>query len=140
MAKTNTIGVKFYINDCFLNFWFRFIESNRSLIELGKYDLLREYIEQNWEQYSGLILEKYFRQLYSEKPRVTEVSHWWDKKGENEIDLIAVEALDKKAIVAEVKRNIKRYNPRLLEEKYQNIKQYLRGYEVTLKGLSMKDM
>lgn len=139
-TKANSIGVKFYINDCFLNFWFRFIESNRSLIELGKYDLLNEYINQNWEQYSGLVLEKYFRQLYSEQPRVTQVSHWWDKKGENEIDLIAIEGLDKKATVAEVKRNIKRYNPKLLEEKYQNIKQNLRGYEVTLKGLSLADM
>lgn len=139
-AKANAIGVKYFISDCFLNFWFRFVESNRSMIELGKYDLLYEYISQNWEQYSGMVLEKYFRQMYSESPRVTEVSHWWDKKGENEIDLIALEALDKKATVAEVKRNIRRYQPEKLSEKYQFIKQHLRGYEVTLKGLSMEDM
>lgn len=139
-AKNTSLGVKYFINDCFLNFWFRFIESNRSIIELGKYNLLREYIQQNWEQYSGYVLEKYFRQLYSEMPRVTQVSHWWDKKGENEIDLIAIEAMDKRAIIGEVKRNIKRYNPNLLNEKYQNIKSHLRGYKVELKCLSMNDM
>ena len=71
---------------------------------------------------------------------MTEVSHWWDGKGENEIDLIALEKLDRRATVAEVKRNSRKYSSHLLEEKFQYIKQHLRGYEVELKGLSMEDM
>ena len=129
-----------YIDDCFLMFWFRFIESNRSLIELGKYDLLEEVIRQEYPQYSGMVLEKYFRQLYGEHDRVTEVSHWWDTQGENEIDLIAIERLDKRATVAEVKRNARKYNPEALEKKYACIKKNFRGYDVTLRGLSLEDM
>ena len=139
-AKPNSQGVKYYIDDCFLMFWFRFVESNRSLVELGKLDLLEEVIRKEYVQFSGLVLEKYFRQLYGEKERVTEVSHWWDSQGKNEIDLIALERLDRRATVAEVKRNPERYKSKELEEKYEHIKTHLRGYKVELRGLSMEDM
>ena len=139
-AKPNSQGVKYFIQDCFLNFWFRFIESNRSIIELGKFDLLEEAIRKEYVTYSGSVLEKYFRQKYGEMERVTEVSHWWDSQGQNEIDLIAIEKLDKRATVAEVKRNIRKYSSTLLQEKYKQIQKYLRGYEVSLIGLSMEEM
>ena len=139
-SKPNSQGFKYYIDDCFLMFWFRFIEGNRSIVELGKFDLLEEVIRQDYPQYSGMVLEKYFRQLYGEKERVTEVSHWWDSHGENEIDLIAIERLDKRATVAEVKRNIRKYTPALLAEKYQHIKRHFQGYSVELIGLSMEQM
>ena len=139
-AKPNSQGVKYFIQDCFLNFWFRFIESNRSIIELGKFDLLEEAIRKEYVTYSGSVLEKYFRQKYGEMERVTEVSHWWDSQGQNEIDLIAIEKLDKRATVAEVKRNIRKYSSTLLQEKYKQIQKHLRGYEVSLIGLSMEEM
>ena len=139
-AKPSSQGVKFYIDDCFLMFWFRFVEGNRSLVELGKFDLLEELIRRDYPQFSGLVLEKYFRQLFGEQERVTDVSHWWESRGENEIDLIALQRLDKKATVAEVKRNPKKFDAELLSQKYQAIKQHLRGYSVELRGLSMEDM
>lgn len=139
-AKPNSQGVKFYIDDCFLMFWFRFVEANRSMVELGKFDLLLELIRKEYPQYSGTVLEKYFRQWYGERERVTEVSHWWDSKGGNEIDLIAIEKLDKRATVAEIKRNPRKFSAQTLEEKFQNIKPHLRGYKVELIGLSMEDM
>lgn len=139
-AKPNSQGVKFYIDDNFLMFWFRFIEGNRSMVELGKYDLLKETIQNEYMQYSGIVLERYFRQVYGEKERVTEVSHWWDSKGENEIDLIAIEKIDRHATVAEIKRNPQKISIAKLEEKYDNIKSHLRGYKVELVGLSLEDM
>lgn len=139
-AKPNSQGVKYYIDDYFLMFWFRFIEANRTMVELGKFDLLGETIRQEYAQFSGIVLEKYFRQQYGERGRVTEVSHWWDSKGENEIDLIAIEKLDRRATVAEVKRNPRKFSAHTLEEKYQYIKSHLRSYQVELKGLSMEDM
>ena len=121
-------------------FWFRFVESNRSYVELGKFNLLEETIRKDYTQFSGLVLEKYFRQMYGEKERVTEVSQWWDSQGKNEIDLIALEDLDHHAVVAEVKRNPEKYKTKEFEEKYQHIRKYLKGYDVDLIGLSMKDM
>jgi hypothetical protein len=103
-------------------------------------DLLEETIQNDYPQFSGLVLEKYFRQLYGEKERVTKVSHWWDSHGENEIDLIALEQLDHRATVAEVKRNPMKYDPKTLALKYEQIKKHLKDYNVSLIGLSMNDM
>ena len=121
-------------------FWFRFVESNRSLVELEKFDLLEQVIRSDYPQFSGFVLEKYFRQLYGEKDRVTEVSHWWDSQGENEIDLIAISQLDRCATIAEVKRNAQKIDKQQLMEKFEHIKKHLRGYNVEFIALSLNDM
>ena len=139
-AKPNSQGVKFALYDNFLTFWFRFIESNRSVMEMGKSDLLKEIIYKGYDQFSGFMLERYFRQLYAEKERVTEVSHWWDKNSENEIDLIAVEKLDKRVTVGEVKRNEKKISMQTLQEKFANIRAHFRGYDIRFVSLSLADM
>lgn len=139
-AKPNSQGVKFALCDNFMSFWFRFVESNRSIVEMGKSELLKELINKGYERFSGLMLERYFRQLYAEKERVTEVGHWWDKSGENEIDLIAVEKLDKRVTVGEVKRNERKISLQTLEDKFANIRPHFRGYEVQFVALSLGDM
>ena len=139
-AKPNSQGIKFALYDNFLTFWFRFIESNRSIVEMGKSGLLKETINKGYDQFSGLMLERYFRQLYAEKERVTEVGHWWDKSGENEIDLIAIEKLDKRVTIGEVKRNEKKISMQTLEEKFVNIRPHFRGYQIQFVALSLGDM
>jgi len=139
-AKPNSQGVKYALYDNFLTFWFRFIESNRSVVEMGKSDLLKEFIYKGYDQFSGIMLERYFRQLYSEKERVTEVGHWWDKNSENEIDVIAVEKLDKRVTVGEVKRNEKKISLQTLEEKFANIRAHFRGYDIQFIAISLADM
>ncbi|MDE5947307.1 MAG: DUF234 domain-containing protein [Prevotella sp.] len=84
-------------------------------------DLFAEIIRQDYTKFSGFVLEKYFRQQYGERERVTEVSHWWDSKNENEIDLIALEKLERRATVAEIKRNPRKFNAQILEEKFLHI-------------------
>ena len=39
--------------------------------------------------FSGLMLERYFKEMYIEAGRYTDIGGFWDRKGENEIDLIA---------------------------------------------------
>lgn len=92
-AKPNSRATRYCLQDNFLRFWFRFIFSNNAVLEMGKNHLLIEYVEKNYEQYSGLLLEKYFRELIAEKEEVTDVGNYWDKNGENEIDLIALLSL-----------------------------------------------
>lgn len=139
-AKPESRKARWNIRDNYLRFWFRFIFPNQSLIEMGRYELLREYIETHYEQYSGLLLEKYFRERTAEKERVTNVGSYWDNKGENEIDLIALNGLDNTAIVAEIKRNPRKIDMPLLERKAQTIKKELAGYKVEFRGFSLNDM
>ena len=86
-----------------------------------------------------VLAEKF--QKIAEEERVTLVGNYWDRKGTNEIDLIALNDIDKTALVAEVKRNADRYNPKLLQEKFESIRSNFGKYnEVQLIGLSMQDM
>lgn len=139
-SKPESRKNRWSLNDNYLRFWFRFIFPNQSLIEMGKHELLREWIDKGYEQYSGLMLGKYFRTKIAEEERITAIGNYWDSKGENEIDLIALNDLDKRAIVIEVKRNPKKIDLNLLREKADSIKKELAKYDVELRGLSMNDI
>lgn len=139
-SKPESRKARWSLSDNYLHFWFRFIYPNQSLIEMGRHELLREYIDKSYEQYSGWVLEKYFRTKIAESERVTNIGSYWDNKGENEIDLIALNDLDKTAIVAEIKRNPKKIDMSLLCAKADSIKKELSKYDVDLRGLSMNNM
>ena len=139
-SKPNSRNQRWQLADCFLQFWFRFIASYQDLVETERNDLLLEIVEKDYDQYSGLILEQYFRQKWQEEERVTKVGSYWDKKGENEIDMIAVNDIDKTAIVAEVKRQKRKISMAELSAKAATLKNELSKYSVSLVGLSLDDM
>jgi AAA+ ATPase superfamily predicted ATPase len=139
-SKPESRNAHWSIDDNFLRFWFRFIYPNQTLIEMGKYNLLKLYITNNYEQYSGLLLEKYFRQKFFEEEIITTIGSFWDKKGENEIDLIALNDFDKTATIAEIKRNSRRISLQTLAMKTAAIQKQLSKYEVSLKALSLKNV
>jgi len=138
-ARPESRKARWTIKDNYLRFWFRFIYPNQPLIELGRYDLLREYIGQNYQQYSGLMLEKYFKEKIAENERVTDIGSYWDRRGENEVDIITLNNLDKKATLIEVKRNRKNLRLTILANKAASIAE-LKRYSVELRGLSMENM
>lgn len=139
-SKPGGRNSRWQLDDCFLRFWFRFILHNQALVEMERNDLLLEIVEHDYEQYSGLVLEQYFRQRWMEEERVTLVGNYWDRKGVNEIDMIALNDIDKTAVVAEVKRQRKKLNPSLLAEKAATIDKHLAKYTITQIGLTMEDM
>lgn len=117
MAKQNGKVTAYEIRDNFLRFWFRFIYPYQSLIERNLFSLLRGNIAQNYEGFSGRTLERYFQDKVMETELYTQVGNWWDRKGQNEIDLIAVNEFDHTGIVAEVKRNPQKISLAKLQEK-----------------------
>jgi AAA+ ATPase superfamily predicted ATPase len=139
-SKPESRKTRWMLNDNYLRFWFRFIYPNQSLIEMGKFDLLKEYINKNYEQYSGMILEKYFRDKIIENEKITQIGSYWDNKGNNEIDCIALNDFDKTAIIAEIKRNPQKIDMNLLQTKTDSIKKELTHYKLELRGLSMNDI
>lgn len=139
-SKPGGRNSRWQLDDCFLRFWFRFILRNQALVEMERNDLLLEIVERGYEQYSGLVLEQYFRQKWMEEERVTLVGNYWDRKGVNEIDMIAINEIDKKAVVAEVKRQRKMLNSSELAGKVSTISKKLAKYEVRQIGLTMEDM
>ena len=68
------------------------------------------------------------------------VGNWGDRKGENEIDMIAINEIDKTAVVAEIKRQRKKFSPTELDEKVTTLSKELAKYSVRQIGLCMDDM
>ena len=151
-SKKSTQNVKFEISDVFLRFWFRYIEKNQQLIEINQYPLLANIIREDYETYSGDVLERYFKTEMMESLRYRAIDSWWDPKGyidekgnhqQAEIDIIAIDVADKEASIFEVKRNPDKYKKDLLEKKVSFMKskeKRLRKYRLVLGCLSMEDM
>ncbi len=139
-SKPESRNIRWTLNDNFLLFWFRFIYPNQSMLELGKNDRLMEYIQLNYEQYSGLILERYFREKITEEEDVTQIGNMWDRKGGNEIDIIALDSIKKTVIIAEVKRNKNKINLVELKKKATEFEKDLSKFKIDYRGLSLEDV
>lgn len=81
--------------------------------------------------------------MYIEQKRFTRIGGYWNRKGENEIDLIAVNEFDKTAIIAEIKRNADNINMEKLKEtaaQFCKKTGSLKEYNIEYKALSMKNI
>lgn len=140
MAKEGSRNIRYRIEDNFLNFWFRFNYKYRSAIEISNYDYVRGIVERDYEVFSGLVLEKYFRQNLIESKQYSDIQGYWDSKGENEIDIVAINEMDKRLEFYEVKRNPNKINIESLKKKSMNITSRFPDYKIEYKGLSLDDM
>lgn len=80
-AKEGSQTVRYEVSDNFLRFWFRYIERNRTLIELGNYEGLSHLINDDYPTYSGKTLELYFKQKMQESFKYRTIGSWWEPKG-----------------------------------------------------------
>lgn len=141
-AKEGSQTVRYEVSDNFLRFWFRYIERNRLLIELGNYEGLARLINDDYQTYSGKTLELYFKQKMQESFDYRAIGSWWEPKGsQNEVDIVAIGLDNKKAFVAEVKRQKKNFKPQLLEAKIEVLKtKVLNKYDIDRACLDIADM
>ena len=141
LAKSNSKVTAYEISDQFLRFWFRFIWPYQSLVERRQLTLLRQHMEQHYEQFSGRTLEQYFQAKAMESGLYTMAGNWWDRKGKNEIDMVAINEFDHTGIVAEIKRNPRKFNAKELQEKSLALPSQTFGeYRLSLCNLSLEDM
>ncbi len=141
--KTRNKNIIYTLNDCFFSFWFRFIYRYNYMLEIEAYNQIIEVVKRDFDIFSGHMLERYFYNKLIESGEYTRIGSWWDRKGENEIDLIAINELNQTATFFEVKRNADKISLPLLQRKvdvFMNATHELRGYTIAIKGLSMDDM
>jgi hypothetical protein len=89
------------------------------------------------------MLERYFYAKAAESGKYTILGRWWDRKGENEIDLIAANEIDKTAEIYEIKRQRRNINIANLDEKVKKMLpqvESLNGCHVEMRGLDMENM
>lgn len=141
--KTTNKNVYYHLKDNFLTFWFRFIFKFNYMVEIGAFRKLRDVIKRDYDTFSGFMLERYFREKLIETEAYTRIGGWWDRKGGNEIDIVAAEDFEKKLEFIEVKRQKEHFKPRLLEEKVKAfflINKTLATFSHTIRSLGMEDM
>lgn len=141
LAKPNSKVTAYEISDQFLRFWFRFVWPYQSLIERRQLSLLRQNMSQHYEQFTGRTLEQYFQAQAVETGQYTVVGNWWDRKGGNEMDMIALNEFDHTGIVAEIKRNPRKISLTELQEKVNMLPPAtFSDYTFSLRALSLEDM
>ena len=141
--KSSTKNVRYVIEDNFFTFWFRFIYKYSYMLEIENYDSLKAIIRRDYETFSGLMLERYFKNVLIEQHAYTRIGGWWDRKGENEIDIVTENELNNEAAFFEIKRKASNIDIKILEKKaaaFLRATGRFNGYSVSYKGLSMDDM
>lgn len=142
-AKSNSRKVRYTLRDNFLTLWFRFFFKYQAFVENGALRQLARLIDRDINTVEGFMLERYFERKLRETGDYTRIGKYWDRKGENEIDLIAVNEIDKTAYVYEIKRNAGKYDEAALRIKVSHLLQdcpEMRPLHIIPGCLSMDDM
>jgi hypothetical protein len=141
LAKPGSRIQKYCIKDNFLNFWFRFCYKNLSALEIANYQYVKNIVLDEYRTYSELVLEKYFTKKLEDSGKYNLIGPYWESKNQNEIDIVALNQKDKKALIAEVKRNGEKIKINKLKEKARKlVKNELANYQVKYIGFSLKDI
>ncbi len=141
--KSSTKNVRYELDDVFYSFWFRFIFKYGYILEIENYTKLQEIIKRDYDTFSGLMLERYFHRVAMESGKYTRIGRWWDRKGENEIDMIAADELSDSVTFFEIKRKRDEINMGVLKQKaeaFLRATYQFNGFSFSCKGLSMKQM
>jgi AAA+ ATPase superfamily predicted ATPase len=116
ISKRKPIGAKptgkiqkYFINDNFIMFWFRYVNKNRSAVENNKIDF-------------------------------NVIGNYWERGNLNEIDLVAINELDKKMIIAEIKMNVEKLRENDLIKKSEKLLSKYKGYDVEYLLLGMQTL
>ena len=141
--KSTNKNVHYTIDDQFLKFWFRFVYKYTHIIEAGGNEKLRTIAERDFTTVSGKSLEHYFNEVLKETGTYTRLGYWHDRKGENEIDIIAEDEVDNKIEFIEVKRQAKNFDEEILRGKVESFMNAVGSFndcEIIYRGLSIEDM
>ena len=131
LAKPNSRSLKYEIEDHFLRFWFRFIYKNRSAIEAGNIGYIRSVVARDYATFSGKTLERFFIDRLKALQIYNQIGTYWEKQNTNEIDIVAIDDLNKHILLAEVKRNPEKIQLELLKQKAAKIIETYPQYQFT---------
>ena len=143
LDKERSKNSVYRIEDCFFRFWFRFVFKYQSLIVLGRQGQLQALVNRDYGVFSGYALERYFQWKMICESDCTNMGGWWDRKGENEIDLICENELNETIDFYEIKVDESRYDQTALEAKVSAFLQKhpeKSAWKRKLSLLTLKDM
>jgi AAA+ ATPase superfamily predicted ATPase len=88
-----TKRTSYRLADPFFRFWFRFVFPNRSLLERGRVNEVRQIVERDMDSYLGLAFEDCCREWVGRfagraLPTSQRLGSWWSRDGQTEIDVV----------------------------------------------------
>jgi hypothetical protein len=105
---------RYYLNDNFLTFWFRYVFRNLSTLEIANTGYLTQIIQNDFPNYFGPAFERMVQRRIIELNRknhflipATQIGSYWDR-GQNQIDIVAWSEPERRCLVGECKLNSKR--------------------------------
>lgn len=139
-AKPEGKLVRYFIYDNFLRFWFYFIYRNQTAIENENFEHVRAIFDRDINTFSGKTLEMLFRSLFIESKQFNQVGQYWESGQTNEIDLVGINDLDKRLVVAEIKRNKSKIQISTLQAKATKLLASYPNYKVEWLALGPEDI
>ena len=104
---------------------------------------MRELADRDFDVFSGYSLERYFQWKMREEASYTRMGAWWDRRGENEIDLVCEDETRGRLSFFEVKTDARRLDLDALRVKtgaFFAKNPEKRELDVSFAGLSLADM
>lgn len=108
---------RYEVTEDLLDFWYTLILPNLKLLEAGKTTELNRAVKLAYSQWSESVLKCLYRRHFMSLGLFDTVGPWWDRKGENAIDLVAVDDSGKRIVFAEVKRSAEEIQLNALKER-----------------------
>lgn len=139
-SKSGSKNVRYTISDNFLRFWFRYIYRHIHLLSIGQLDEMRQIILEDFDSFAERQLLGYHTQLFEESGDFTTIGGWWDHHGENDLDLIGLNAETSNAVVARVGFEKSEGDLHTLARKTAVLPEVFQGYEVEYRSLDLDDI
>ncbi len=135
--------IRYAVADELLDLWYAFILPNMSELKTGRFDALRDRIRLAWPAWSLRSLRRFWLRYFRSLGIFTEVGPWWDRKGLNEIDLIAINSIRERIVFAEIRRSASANDQAALEFKAEAFLTHnpeYRRYERRFLRLSLEEL
>jgi AAA+ ATPase superfamily predicted ATPase len=94
---------RYRLTDNYYRFWFKYILPNRQLVDVGRSEEVLRLVRESFDEHVSMTFEDVVRDVLLRHGPWTEVGAWWDRKGENEIDAIAMDERSGRVLFAEIK-------------------------------------
>ncbi len=94
---------RYRLTDNYYRFWFRYVFPNRHLVDVGRSSDVVRTVRETFSEHVSSTFEEVVRDVLLRHGPWTEVGAWWDRKGENEIDAIALDGRSGRVLFAETK-------------------------------------
>ena len=94
---------RYRLSDNYLQFWFRYVFPNKALVEAGRAREVLDIVRGTFPEHVSRTFESVVREALLRRGPWRSVDPWWDRKGENEIDAIALDERAGRALFVEAK-------------------------------------